>query len=312
MTTELWMWTLFCVFVVGALAVDLGIFNKKSHTPSFKESVGWVSVWVTLALLFCLGLWLTKGDTAAIEFLTGYLIEQSLSVDNLFVFLMLFTYFKVPKEYQHKILFWGIVGAVIMRAIFIYVGLTVLHHFEWMMYILGLFLIYVGAKMFFKTDEEEANPNNFILKALKRIINITPDYKGDKFLVKENGKLVGTPLLVVLVAVETTDVIFAADSIPAVLAVTRDPFIVFTSNIFAILGLRSLFFVLSGVLTYFRFLHYGVSFILVLVGVKMIAAMQGYKVAPWMTLTAMALIISASVTMSLVIAEKEEVEHHKK
>ncbi|MGE3974394.1 MAG: TerC family protein [Bdellovibrionales bacterium] len=300
------LWILFTVIVVVALAIDLGVLNRKSHKMAFKEAATWTSIWVALALGFNGAIYYFLGSQSAVEFLAGYLIEQSLSIDNLFVFIMLFSYFKVPDKYQHKILFWGIIGAVVMRAVFIATGIKLIHHFEWVLYLLGGMLVLMGLKMLRKKADEEHQPEkNIIIRLLKKVLPISDQYDGGNFLTVKNGKRMGTPLLLVLVAVETTDVVFAMDSIPAVIAITRDPFIVFTSNIFAILGLRSMFFVLAGVMNLFEYLSYGVAVILVYVGVKMLL-MDVYKIPVHVTLIIMANIILVSILMSVLKKRRTE------
>lgn len=268
---DLLPWILFNIFIIGLLALDLGVFHKKSHTVKVKEALGWSAVWITLALLFNAGLWYMEGKEPALEFLTGYLIEKSLSVDNLFVFLLVFSYFRVPARYQHKILFWGIIGALVMRGILIVIGAALITQFHWIIYIFGAFLVYTGIKMFFQKDEEEIHPErNIFVRLFKKMYPVTHEYHGDKFFAIENGRRVATPLIIVLIVVEVTDLVFAVDSIPAIFAVTRDPFIVYTSNVFAILGLRSLYFALAGIMDLFHFLKYGLAIVLSFVGVKML------------------------------------------
>lgn len=254
------------------LALDLGVFHRKIHAVGVREALAWSGVWILLAAIFNAGIYFWSGSHKALEFLTGYVVELSLSIDNLFVFLLLFAYFKVPARFQHKVLFWGILGALVMRAIFIAAGITLIHKFHWVMYVFGALLIVSGIKMFFQKDQEvhpEANP---LLKFFRRVMRITPDYEGSRFFIRTNGQLLATPLFLVLLMVESTDVIFAVDSVPAVLAITSDPFIVYTSNVFAILGLRSMFFALAGIMRLFHFLHYGLSAVLVFVGAKMLLA----------------------------------------
>jgi len=277
MENQIILWVAFNVFVFAMLAIDLGIFHRSSHVVKFKEALTWCAVWVSLALLFNLGIYFWQGPQKALEFLTGYLIEYSLSIDNIFVFLLLFTYFGVASQYQHKILFWGIIGALVMRAAFIVAGVTLIQKFHWIIYVFGAVLIISGIKMALQKDKEIHPENNFLLKLLRRFIPIATDYEGGNFFVKRAGKFMATPLFIVLFVVETTDVVFAADSIPAILAITMDPFIVYTSNVFAILGLRALFFALSGIMQLFHYLHYGLSAILVFVGLKMLIA-DFYKV----------------------------------
>jgi tellurite resistance protein TerC len=257
-------------------------------------------VWVALALVFNAGLWHYRGGDVALEFFTGYVIEKSLSVDNIFVFVMLFTYFRVPSQYQHKVLFWGILSALIMRAIMIGVGSVLIAKFSWILYIFGAFLILTGLKMIFKKEEEIHPENNPVVRWFKRFIPVTPDYRGDRFWVRENGVLFATPLFMVLILVEITDVIFAVDSIPAIFAVTKDPFIVYTSNVFAILGLRSLYFALSGVMDKFHYLKVGLGAVLAFVGVKMLLGHTPYKIDTLLALGVIVSILTTSIIASLV------------
>jgi tellurite resistance protein TerC len=298
------LWIAFNVFVIGMLALDLGIFHRKAHTVSLKEASVWTVVWIILALVFNLGIYSFWGPQKALEFLTGYVIEKSLSVDNLFVFLMIFHYFATPAIYQHRILFWGIVGALVMRAIFIAAGVALLDAFHWMIYVFGGFLIVTGIKMLFQGDHKLDPGKNPVVRLFRRLTPITKDYSGQHFFVRKDGRLWATPLLLVLVVVETTDVIFAVDSIPAIFAVTRDPFIVYTSNVFAILGLRALYFVLAGVMEMFRYLKVGLSFVLCFVGVKMIVV-DFYEIPIGASLAMIAGILSLSILASLVALWRE-------
>jgi len=294
----MWTWILFNLFVIAMLALDLGIFHRKAHVVRLKEALGWSVVWICLALIFNVIIYFWHGQEIALQFLAGYIIEKSLSVDNLFVFLLIFSYFSVPSVYQHKILFWGILGALIMRAIFIAAGITLIEKFHWMIYLFGGFLIITGIKMALQKDEEihpEANP---VLRLFRRFVPVTHEYHDDRFFILKEGKRWATPLFVVLLLIETTDVIFAVDSIPAVLAVTRDPFIVYTSNVFAILGLRALYFALAGIMQLFHYLHYGLSVILVFVGTKMLIS-DVYKVPIGIALSVIAGILIISVIASI-------------
>jgi tellurite resistance protein TerC len=270
MPGETILWIVFGILIPVMLALDLGVFHRKDHKIEIKEALIWSAVWISLALLFTLGVYLLVGHEKALNFLTGYLVEESLSVDNLFVFLLIFTYFRVPAAYQHRVLFWGILGAVVMRGIFIVTGLTLLTHLHWIIYIFGAFLIYTAARLAFKKEEEIRPERNPILRLFRRFIPATKRYHGKHFLVKGRGRRLATPLLLVLVVIETTDIIFAVDSVPAVLSITQDPFIVYTSNIFAVMGLRSLYFALSGVIQRFYYLNYGLAAILGFLGLKMI------------------------------------------
>lgn len=300
MTDNLWLWVGFNAFVLVMLALDLGVFHRKCHTVTLRESLTWTAVWVALALVFNAGLWHYRGGDVALEFFTGYVIEKSLSVDNIFVFVMLFTYFRVPSQYQHKVLFWGILSALIMRAIMIGVGSVLIAKFSWILYIFGAFLILTGLKMIFKKEEEIHPENNPVVRWFKRFIPVTPDYRGDRFWVRENGVLFATPLFMVLILVEITDVIFAVDSIPAIFAVTKDPFIVYTSNVFAILGLRSLYFALSGVMDKFHYLKVGLGAVLAFVGVKMLLGHTPYKIDTLLALGVIVSILTTSIIASLV------------
>ncbi len=265
-----WPWVLFLLFVVSMLALDLGVFHRKAHVVKVKEAAVWVGVWMTLAVIFGAGLYVFRGPQAGLEFLTGYVIEQSLSVDNMFVFVLIFSFFAVPAIHQHRVLFWGILGALLMRGTMIGAGSALLASFHWVIYIFGGFLILTGVKMFLSRDEEIDPTKNPVLKLVRRVLPVTREFHGASFFVREAGKWAATPLFLVLVLVEITDLIFAVDSIPAIFAVTRDPFIVFTSNIFAILGLRSLYFLLSGAVSKFVYLKPALSAILTFVGVKMV------------------------------------------
>lgn len=270
-------WIGFNVFVVLMLILDLGVFHRKSHEVKIKEALAWSGVWIALALIFNTGLYffytpppgLTPFDSS-LQFFTGYIIEKSLSIDNIFVFVLVFSFFKVKAEYQHKVLFWGILGALVMRAIFIFAGLALINKFAFVIYIFGAFLIFTGIKLALEKNKEIHPEKNPVLKLFKKFFKVSANYDNGKFFTIQNGRKVATPLLVVLIVVETTDLIFAADSIPAILAITQDPFIVYSSNVFAILGLRALYFALAGLMKIFHFLHYGLAAILVLVGFKMI------------------------------------------
>jgi tellurite resistance protein TerC len=279
------------------LVLDLGVFHRRSHTVKFREAMIWSAVWVALAFIFAVVIYFWHGRTPSLEFVTGYVIELSLSVDNLFVFLLIFRYFQVPPGHQHKVLFWGILGALIMRAIFIAAGVGLIQRFHWVVYVFGAFLIYSGIKLFRQGEAEIHPEKNPVLRLFRRWVPVTKDYEGDKFFVRRTG-LLATPLLVVLVVVETTDLLFAVDSIPAILAITRDAFIVYTSNVFAILGLRSMYFALAGMMEMFRYLHYGLSIVLMFVGSKMLVS-HYYEVPTVIALGAVAGILILSVVASL-------------
>lgn len=276
-----WIWGGFLIFILAMLAIDLGVFNRTAHTPSLKEAGAWTAVWVTLGLIFGGILYFWRGPTQGLEYLTGYVLEYSLSVDNIFVFVLLFTYFRVPSQYQHRVLFWGILGALIMRGTMIVLGAALLERFEWIIYLFGAFLIFTGIRMAFQKDEdEEVHPEgNPLVRLLGKVLPITPEYHGQRLLIREAGKTMATPLLVVLLIIESTDLIFAVDSIPAIFAVTRDPFIVFTSNVFAILGLRSLYFLLANVVDKFYYLRAALSVILTFVGIKMLTPEITYLIS---------------------------------
>jgi tellurite resistance protein TerC len=279
------------------LVLDLGVFHRRTHTVKFREAMIWSAVWVALAFIFALVIFFWHGRAPSLEFVTGYVIELSLSVDNLFVFLLIFRYFQVPPGHQHKVLFWGILGALIMRAIFIAAGVGLIQRFHWVVYVFGGFLIYSGIKLFRQGEAEIHPEKNPVLRLFRRWVPVTKDYEGDKFFVRRTG-LLATPLLVVLVVVETTDLLFAVDSIPAILAITRDAFIVYTSNVFAILGLRSMYFALAGMMEMFRYLHYGLSIVLMFVGGKMLVS-HYYEVPTAIALGAVAGILILSVVASL-------------
>lgn len=291
-------WIGFTAFILVMLALDLGVFHRDSRELGLKEALIWSVVWIVLALIFNTGIYFRSGGEKALQFFTGYLVELSLSVDNLFVFLLIFSYFKVPAEYRHKTLFWGIFGALIMRAAFIAAGIALITKFHWIIYIFGALLVASGIKMT-SPDNREIHPErNPVLKLFRRFIDVTPDYRGDQFFVRPEGRILASPLFVVLLILESTDVIFAVDSVPAVLAITPDPFIVFTSNVFAILGLRSMFFALESVLKRFHYLHYGLAAVLILVGAKMLVA-GFYKTATWVSLLLIVTALSVSIIASL-------------
>lgn len=272
LSNKIFLWVGFNLLVLVMLALDLGIFHRKDHKISMKESLIWSVVWIIVAIIFNIGIYLWKGPEVGLQFLTGYLIERSLSIDNIFVFLLIFSYFKVSKQYQYKVLFWGILGALILRGLFIGVGALLIAKFHWILYIFGAFLVITGVKMALGKDKEIEPEKNPVLRIIRRIFPISDRYENGNFFIKNGGKLVGTPLFVVLVVVETTDLVFALDSIPAIFAITLDPFIVYTSNVFAILGLRALYFALAGLMQIFYYLKYALGAILGFVGVKMLIA----------------------------------------
>ncbi|MHB1195403.1 MAG: TerC family protein [Lutibacter sp.] len=304
MIATIYVWIGFLAFVLLMLALDLGVFHRKSHEVKIKEALIWSAVWISMAMVFNYGIYVYMGEVKAMEFLTGYVIEKSLSIDNLFVFIMIFSYFNVDKKYQHKVLFWGIIGALIMRSIFIFAGVALINKFHWIIYIFGAFLIFTGVKMLFQKDEKMDPNKNPLVKLFKRFYPVTDNMHGDRFFVKINTKMVATPLFVVLLLVEFTDLIFAVDSIPAILAISSDPFIIFTSNVFAILGLRALYFALAGITQYFHYIKYGLSAILVFVGVKMVIV-DLYKIPVLMSLFIILGILVISVITSLLFPKKE-------
>jgi tellurite resistance protein TerC len=270
MSGETILWIVFGILILVMLILDLGVFHRRAHAVKIKEALIWSSVWISLALLFCLGVYLLVGHEKALNFITGYLVEESLSVDNLFVFLLIFTYFSVPPTDQHRVLFWGILGAIFMRGIFIVTGLTLMNLLHWIVYVFGAFLIYTAIRLAIQKEKQVHPEKNPVLRLFRRCVPLTRNYHRNKFLVKVRGRRLATPLLAVLLVIETTDIIFAVDSVPAILAITRDPFIVYTSNILAVMGLRALYFVLSGVIQRFRYLNYGLAAILAFLGMKML------------------------------------------
>ena len=300
-----WHWAGFLAAVVFFLALDLGVFHRKAHVVSFKEALGWTSVWFTLAMLFALGLVPLRGKEEATLFVTGYIIELSLSMDNVFVIALIFAYFRVPSEYQHRVLFWGILGALIMRGAMILLGAALIARFHWVLYVLGGFLVFTGIKMLF-ADEDGVDPDkNLMLRLAKRWFRVSEKFDGQHFMTIEDGKKVLTPLALVLVMVETTDLAFAVDSIPAIFGITQSSFIVFTSNVFAILGLRSLYFVLAGAIGLFRYLKIGLSLVLVFIGGKMVVAIWEIHVSTVVSLIVVGAIISSSILASLLVAKLE-------
>ncbi len=306
-------WVLFNLFVLAMLALDLGVFHRKKHAVRFSEAMGWTCVWVSLAAIFAVFLYFwghtlvghlgRSNRELSLEFVTGYLIEESLSVDNLFVFLLIFRYFQVPKHYQHSVLFWGVLGALVMRGIFIFAGIQLLQHFAWVIYIFGAILVYSGVKLLGQQDQTIEPEKNIVLRWFRKLYPVTKGYEGNKFFVRRDGMSYATPLAIVLIIIETTDLLFATDSIPAVLAITREPFIVYTSNVFAILGLRSLYFALAGMIEAFHLLHYGLSVILIFIGVKMIAS-HYVKIPIGIALSVVAGVLVVSVVGSLVFPKK--------
>jgi len=286
------------------LALDLGVFHRKTHEISLRESLTWTFIWIFLALVFNAIIYFWRGREQALEFFTGYLVEKSLSVDNIFVFLMIFTYFRIPSIYQHKVLFWGIIGALILRVIFIFAGVALIEKFHFTIYLFGALLVFSGYKMFQHNNTKIDPDKNTVIRFFKRFMPVTPDLREDKFFVKTGGKRFATPLFLVLILIETTDVIFAVDSIPAILAITQDQFIVYTSNVFAILGLRSLYFALAGVVHRFWLLSYGLAVVLIFAGLKMML-IDFYKIPIEWSLAFIALVITSSIILSLKLKNPE-------
>lgn len=307
---SIYAWIGFLLFVVLMLALDLGVFNRKAHVINMKEALMWSAIWIMLALIFNFGIYYFdlegNGKQKALEFLTGYIIEKSLSIDNLFVFIMLFSFFNVERKYQHKILFWGILGALIMRAIFIFAGVALIERFHWIIYIFGAFLVFTGIRMLVHKEEKVDPDKNPLVRLFKKFMPVTTEMHGSKFFIKKNHILYATPMFIVLIVIEFTDLLFAVDSIPAILAISNDTFVIFTSNVFAILGLRALYFALVGITEYFYYLKYGLSFILVFVGVKMLIADTPYKIPITYSLLTIAGIIAVCILLSVIIKPKKE------
>ena len=295
------LWLGFNLFVLIMLTLDLGVFHRKSHVVSVKEALTWTGIWITLAMLFNLFVYYQFDKEKAIEFFTGYIIEKSLSVDNIFVIIMIFSYFNVPKAYQHKVLFWGILGALLMRVIFIFAGIELIHKFHWLIYIFGGFLIFTGIRMVTAGDVKLDPEKNPVVKLVRKIFPVTESFREDKFFVKVDRRLWATPLFLVVMLIEATDLIFAVDSIPAILAISEDPFIVYTSNVFAILGLRSLYFALAGIENYFQYLKYGLAVILVFVGTKM-CIMDWFKIPVEVSLIVIVFVLGVSMLASVIIS----------
>jgi tellurite resistance protein TerC len=303
------LWMGFIAFVLAMLALDLGVFHRSAHVVRFKEALTWSAVWVGLALLFNAGIWWKFGAEAGVQFLTGYLIEKSLSIDNIFVFVIVFSALRIPALYQHRVLFWGILSALVLRAAMIFAGVAMLQRFHWLIYVFGAFLIFTGIKLFLNRNQEEHPENSGIMRWARRVIPASSSFDGHHFFTKENGRRLATPLLMALILVEVTDVIFALDSIPAIFAVTQDPFLVFTSNIFAILGLRSLFFLVAGMVEKFSYLKVGLSAVLVFVGAKM-TLVDVVKVPAFVSLAVIATLIGGSVVASLLKARSQQSDAH--
>ena len=295
----------FSVFVVVMLALDLTVFHRNAHTVRVREAVIWYGIWVGLAVLFNIGIFVWMGADKGNEFLTAYVIELSLSVDNIFVFLIVFSSFGVPPEYRHRVLFLGILGAVVMRGLFIATGVALLENFSWLIFLFGGFLVFTGVKLAIRRDEEVQPDQNPVMKLAKRFLPVTSEFEGQKFFVRRAGKWFVTPLFMVLIGLETTDLIFAVDSVPAVLAISDDPFIIWSSNVFAILGLRALFFLVDGILPYFRYLNFGLSVILVFIGIKMITS-EAYHMPTTISLGAVGLILTITILASYIAKRRED------
>ena len=302
MTGSLWAWMAFLGAVFVMLMVDLGIFHRKAHALSLKEATLWSIFWVVVSVLFNILILFWLGEEKALEFLTGYLLEKSLSADNIFVFAVLFSYFAVPAEYRHRVLFWGVVGAIVFRLTFILAGTALLKKFHWVVYVFGIIVIISGIKLLMRKEEKIVPERNPVLRLARRLLPITPTYHGQRFFVVHDGKVFATPLMLVLLVIESTDIVFAIDSIPAIFAITRDPFIVFTSNVCAILGLRALYFLLEGMIRLFRYLDEGLAVILVFIGAKMLLS-EFYKIPVWVALGFVAVVLAIAITLSLVVKE---------
>jgi tellurite resistance protein TerC len=305
MGISIYFWIGFHIFIFIMLALDLGVFHKKIHKVPVKEAVIWSIVWISLALLFNIFVYFEFGPTKALEFLTGYVIEYSLSVDNIFVFILIFSYFAVKDQYQHKILFWGILGALIMRAIFIFTGVALINRFHWIVIIFGGFLVFTGIRMLFQKEKPEDPEKNPVVRFFRRFLPVTDTLHGSNLFIRQNKKLYATPLFLVLLIIESSDLIFAVDSIPAILAISKDTFIVYTSNIFAILGLRSLYFAIAGIMGLFRYLKVGLAFVLTFVGMKMLAAYFNFEIPIVLSLAIIISILLLSILASIIIRKEE-------
>jgi tellurite resistance protein TerC len=306
MGISIYFWIGFHIFIFLMLALDLGVFHKHTHKVPVKEAVIWTFVWISLALMFNIFVYFEFGKIKALEFLTGYVIEYSLSVDNIFVFILIFSYFAVKDQYQHKILFWGILGALIMRGIFIFAGVALINRFHWIVLIFGGFLVLTGIRMLFQKDQEVDPEKNPIVRFFKKFLPVAHGMHGDKLFIRQNHKLYATPLFLVLVIIESSDLIFAVDSIPAILAISHDRFIVYTSNIFAIMGLRSLYFAIAGIMGYFRYLKVGLAFVLTFVGLKMLAGFLNFEIPIVLSLLIILTILTFSILASVVLKKKNK------
>ena len=302
---HIWFWVIFNAVILALLFLDLAVWNREGRVIPFKQALVSSICWILLAGAFAFFIHVRMSPAKSLEFVTGYLVEEALSVDNLFVFILLFKYFKVPREQERTVLFWGIIGALIMRGIFIVAGVALVQRFHWILYLFGAFLIYTGFKLMGGDDDQVDPSRNLVLKWARKLLPVTDVYHGKKFFFRSQGSLVATPLFIVLLVVETTDILFATDSIPAILAISRDPFIVYTSNVFAILGLRSLFFALSGLMKLFHYLNYGLAVVLMFIGAKMLASYR-YELPTWAALTVIVIVLGLSVLASVVFPKKEE------
>jgi tellurite resistance protein TerC len=302
---HIWFWIIFNAVILALLFLDLAVWNREGRVIAFRQALVSSLFWILLAGAFAFFIHVRMSPAKSLEFVTGYLVEEALSVDNLFVFILLFKYFKVPREQERTVLFWGIIGALIMRGIFIVAGVALVQRFHWILYLFGAFLIYTGFKLMGGDDDQVDPSKNLMLKWARKLLPVTDDYHGKKFFIRTKGSLFATPLFIVLLVVETTDILFATDSIPAILAISRDPFVVYTSNVFAILGLRSLFFALSGLMKLFHYLNYGLAVVLMFIGAKMLASYR-YELPTWAALTVIAVVLGLSVLASVVFPQKEE------
>jgi tellurite resistance protein TerC len=302
---RIWFWIAFNAAILLLLFLDLTVISRKSRRVPFKQALLMSAFWIGLAMAFAVFIHQWMGATKSLEFLTGYVLEEALSVDNLFVFILLFAYFKVPPEEEKTVLFWGIIGALVMRGTFIGVGVALVQRFHWILYIFGIFLIWTGIQLMRGGNEEQDPSRNIVLKFCRRFLPLTDSYEGKRFFVRRQGRVLFTPLFVVLLVVETTDILFATDSIPAILAITRDPFIVYTSNVFAILGLRSMYFALAGMMKLFHYLNYGLSVVLIFIGAKMLLP-ERYHVPTWAALAVVAGVLGLSVLASILFPKPEE------
>jgi tellurite resistance protein TerC len=302
---HIWFWVIFNAVILALLFLDLAVWNREGRVIPFRQALVSSLCWILLAGAFAFFIHVRLSPTKSLEFITGYLVEEALSVDNLFVFILLFKYFKVPREQERTVLFWGIIGALIMRGVFIVAGVALVQRFHWILYLFGAFLIYTGFKLMGGDDDQVDPSRNLVLKWARKLLPVTSEYQGKKFFLRRDGSLLATPLFIVLLVVETTDILFATDSIPAILAISRDPFVVYTSNVFAILGLRSLFFALSGLMKLFHYLNYGLAVVLIFIGAKMLASFR-YELPTWAALTVIAIVLGLSVLASVVFPQKEE------